>query len=69
MRIFSEENIEKLNDELRLTIMAINSLQQQGRVYAHTHGHDTVVATISALRVKKLELEVKIAVLNDHISG
>ena len=68
MQHFSTENLDKLDAEHRLVSATITQLQtvSYGQ-YASRHGSDAVIAAISNLKIKKIELEGQIDVLNDYL--
>lgn len=69
MQYFSEEYRDKLVNEHKLVSTAIVRITDGYKQYAPHHTGDAIAAAHTSLRARKVELEVMIDVLNDHLHG
>jgi hypothetical protein len=70
MQHFSQEYLDKLIAEHKLISATVSQIKTVSfNRYAAVHGHDTVSAAISNLKVRRVELEGQIDVLSDYLNG
>lgn len=70
MKHFSQDYLEHLQNEHRLTTAALINLRNNYRKYLvdnRTHAH--IETTVNELEHKRIELESKIDVLTDFLNG
>lgn len=68
MRIFSQEYLDKLKDELQLVNLTITKMRIDS-YYNHTYGVQTASGALANLHTKKIELEAMIDTLGEHLNG
>jgi hypothetical protein len=66
-RIFSEEHLKKLEDELEFTLLAIGQLTSRIKYYIQSEGHDATHLALLDLKKEKVKLEVKLDALNQYM--
>jgi len=66
---FSEEYLQKLINEHKLVCACITQFTDRYKQYAASHGADAMTAAHTALRAQKVELELKIDVLQEFLRG
>ena len=70
MQYFSEEYRQQLINEHKLISASIAQLSDIGYArYARSHGVDTIIAALSQLKTKKVELEAMIDVINEYVKN
>lgn len=68
MQHFSHEYLEKLIAEHRLVSATMNKLSSSP-VYVRNHGAQGVSIAVDNLKIKRIELEAMIDVLQEYLNG
>jgi hypothetical protein len=70
MKHFSEEYMQSLINEHKLVSASVTQLlETRYQWYARQHGADVVAAAASNLRIRKVELEAQIDLLDEFLKG
>ncbi len=68
-RVFNEEKVKELNDELELTLLSIGKFMQDRNYHISQNGSDLFYKVIEDLKVEKIKLELKIDTLVEYLNG
>ena len=68
-RIFEQENLQNLNDELQFTQLCIGNITDNFNYHQHRLGYETSMAVLKDFQVEKLKLEIKINTLANFLQG
>ncbi len=68
-RVFNEEKVKELNDELELTLLSIGKFMQDRNYHISQNGSDLFYKVLEDLKVEKIKLELKIDTLVEYLNG
>lgn len=68
-KVFTQERIVELEDELNFKSLCLGHIQQNFNYYRANNGHDTVVKLAEDFKTDRLKLEIEISTLKEYLEG
>lgn len=66
-KVFSEERLKELVDELEFTLKCIGQLKQDMNYYVAHDGYDSSAAVMNKFILKKIQLDIEISTLKSYL--
>jgi hypothetical protein len=68
-KVFSQEQVQQLQEELEFTLMCIGNMTTNRNYYVANSGIDSTIRIMEEFKAKKLRLEIEIATLLNFLEG